>query len=482
MIDEKEDKRSKKLIKNTIIVAIGQICTKFVSFFLLPLYTAFLQSDEYGIVDLLNTIVALIIPIISLQLDQAVFRFLIDARNNEEKTKNIINTTIVAIIFQSIIFTLIFVFFSAFWKNDYKIFIILNVLVSMLASILLQISRGIGNNLLYSIGSIISGLGTIIFNVIFIVGIKLNAYGMLLGTFLGNFLCIVFLAFKLKLIKMINLKKIDKSILKKLSSYSVPLIPNAISWWIVNASDRIIVSKFLGLEENGIYSAAYKFSNICITIFNVFSLTWTEVAALHFNDEDKDLFYTNIFKKTLKFFCCICLWIISIMPITFNLLIRGESYAEAFYQIPILLIATIFNIVVSMYGSIYVATKNSKEIAKTSIYAAVINIFINLILIKYIGLYAASISTLIAYLSMSIYRVWDSKKYITIKWNIKFISVFSIFTIITLFGYYGKNEITQYWIFIFVTTFSIVSNLDIIGEIAFGLKNKVKGLANDRKK
>lgn len=245
MIEEKQDIRSKKLFKNTIIVAIGQICTKFISFLLLPLYTAFLQSKEYGIVDLLNTFVALIIPIISLQLEQAVFRFLIDVRTDNKKTNKIINTTIIALVLQSIIFIFFYMIISFFWKNNYKIFLLLNVLVSMFASTFLQIARGVGNNLLYSIGSIISGAGTIIFNVIFIVVFKINAYGMLLGTFLGNFICVMFLIYMLKLYKIINFKDYSKSILKELLKYSIPLIPNAISWWIVNASDRVIVSKFL---------------------------------------------------------------------------------------------------------------------------------------------------------------------------------------------------------------------------------------------
>ena len=75
--------REKQLVKNTFIVALGKICTQFISFFLLPLYTAILSTEEYGVVDLLNTYISLIIPIVFLQMDQAIFRFLI------EKTKRI---------------------------------------------------------------------------------------------------------------------------------------------------------------------------------------------------------------------------------------------------------------------------------------------------------------------------------------------------------------------------------------------------------
>lgn len=73
------------LIKNTIIVTIGKICTQLVSFFLLPLYTALLSTEEYGVVDLLNTLVNLIVPVFIMQMDQGIFRFLIENRDKEEK-------------------------------------------------------------------------------------------------------------------------------------------------------------------------------------------------------------------------------------------------------------------------------------------------------------------------------------------------------------------------------------------------------------
>ena len=103
--------------------------------------------------------------------------------------------------------------------------------------------------------------------------------------------------------------------------------------------------------------------------------------------------------------------IIAVLPFAFSILIN-EKFNRSYYQIPILLLASLFNILVSFVGSIYVAKKKTTEIAKTSIFAAIINILINIVFIKKIGLYAASISTLVAYMSMCIYRFIDSRKYV----------------------------------------------------------------------
>ena len=72
--------REKKLAKNTVILTIGKLCTQLITFFLLPLYTAVLSTEEYGTVDLLNTLVSLLLPIVTFQIEQAVFRFLIEIR------------------------------------------------------------------------------------------------------------------------------------------------------------------------------------------------------------------------------------------------------------------------------------------------------------------------------------------------------------------------------------------------------------------
>ena len=79
--------RNKDLVQNTIIIFIGTICTKLLSFILLPLYTNVLSTSEYGVVDLLTTLISLISPIISLQISQGLFKNLVDCRNNIEKQK-----------------------------------------------------------------------------------------------------------------------------------------------------------------------------------------------------------------------------------------------------------------------------------------------------------------------------------------------------------------------------------------------------------
>ena len=77
--------KGKDLAKNTAIVSIGKICTQLITFFLLPVYTAVLSNEEYGVVDLLNTLTSLLLPIATLQIEQGIFRYLLDCNHNSLK-------------------------------------------------------------------------------------------------------------------------------------------------------------------------------------------------------------------------------------------------------------------------------------------------------------------------------------------------------------------------------------------------------------
>ncbi len=466
--------KGKDLAKNTAIVSIGKICTQLITFFLLPVYTAVLSNEEYGVVDLLNTLTSLLLPIATLQIEQGVFRYLIDCRENKEKQTTLITTIMRFMIIQLIICIIIFLCASPFIHNEYKYFLMANLVMGMFSTILLQICRGLGDNPTYAIGSFITGALTVVLNVIFIVSFHWGAYGMLGATAISNLLCSVYIFMKKKIYKYIKPKQYDKTTLKEIIKYSVPLIPNMISWWIVSASDRTIISAVIGIAQNGIYSAANKFSGVFTTLYSVFNLTWTESASININSEDRDEFFSKILDFVIRFFGCLCLGTIAVMPFVFNILIN-EKFAEAYYQIPILILGSVFNILVSFIGSIYVAKKLTKEIAKTSVIAAIINIGVNVVLIKSIGLYAASISTVIAYVLMFIYRWIDVKKYV--KFNVNKILMFVLIIMygVTIFTYYLRSTVISAVVLGVVVIFAIIANINSVTYLKQIVKSKIKG-------
>lgn len=469
--------KEKQLIKNTAIVSIGKICTQLITFFLLPLYTALLTTEQYGVVDLMNTLVALFLPIVTLQIEQGIFRYLIDSREDIEGKRKIITTSMLFITIQSVLYLVIFFIASSFINNEYKYFLATNLIAGMFSTILLQISRGLGDNFKYAVGSFISGVVIVVLNVIFIAGFKWGAYGMLAATLIGNVSCAIYIFFSKKIYTYIKIKNFEKSTLKEMLKYSIPLVPNMISWWVVDASNRTIVSSVLGVGMNGILSAATKFSNVISTLYSVFNLTWTESAAINIDSEDRDEFFSKILDFIIRFFGALILGIIAFMPFVFSIMIN-DNFGNAYYQIPILMLGSIFNIGTSFLGSIYVAKKITKEIAKTSILAAIINLVLCLSLVNFIGLYAASIATAISYFAMTAYRAIDSRKYVKLKVNKNVVISYIIILIITIVFYYIQIKPICLVLAIIVAIYAVVINKNSIKFILNLLNKKRKDITD----
>lgn len=449
--------REKELIKNTGIITIGRVCTQMISFFLLPLYTAVFSTTEYGVVDLFNTIVALLVPILTIQIEQALFRFLIDARDSDEDKTRLITSAFMFVLGGILIYSVIFMCIAPFVTNEYKYYLLINVLASILSTLMLQVARGLGHNKQYSIGSFIVASFTVMLNVLFIVILKLGVAGMFLAIFIANMLAALYLLLSKKTYKYIVPKMFSQKLLKAMCKYAAALIPNAISWWVINVSDRTIISSVLSVGSNGIYAAANKFSGMYINAYNIFNIAWTESAAIHINDLDKDEYFSKTINTALKVFACFALLIIGATPFVFPLLINSK-FIDAYNQIPLLMLSSLFNVGVGLISAIYVAMKRTKDISKTSFFAAVINIVVNLLLIKYIGLYAASISTAAAYLTMFIYRAIDCRKYVKLKLNINMMVTILIAFALTFIMYYININWLNIVMLISIAVFSIIFN------------------------
>lgn len=464
--------RQKELAKNTVILTIGRVCTQGVSFLLLPLYTTLLTPDEYGIVDLFNTYISILIPLVSWEFDLGAFRFLLEVRDSFKEQKKVISTIISTHFIQNFVYLILFLGISPFIHSEFKIFLFLDVIANVFLNTLLQVSRGVNRNIVYSFASFLSASSTVVLNVFTIALLKFGALGMFISSFLGKVIAIIYLVVILKIWKYYSIKCFSKKLLKNISKYSLPCIPTQLSWWVVNASDRTIIAFFLGVTKNGIYSVANKFSSIYITFYNILNLSWTEMTVLHINDEDRDEFFSLMINTIFSIFAAICLIIISVIPFVYRIMVDSQ-YADGYFQVPILMIAVLCQVVCGLYSTIYLAAKKTTESAKTAFLAAIINIVVDILLIKVIGLYAASISTLVAYFSMAVYRYFDSKKYIKMVLNFKILMSTILIAFLDILIVYYNHTITSAINVLIVIVYSCLLNKNMIQSCLIMVKNKI---------
>jgi len=450
--------RRKELAKNTAILSFGKICTQCVSFLMLPLYTALLDTTEYGTFDLLVTYGTLLLPLVNWQFDQGIFRFMLDCRGDRERQTDLFSSIFVVSLFQSTVyaFILIIIIYLFDFKNGY--FLLAYVILHVFTALFMQFTRGLGRSGNYATASFISASGTVAFNVITLVVLRLGLKGLYFATLISQVFTIIYLCFAVKPWKYFRLKQATRKTFSAVCSYSLPLIPNNLAWWVVNVSDRTIVSYVLGVGINGIYTVANKFSNVFIQFYNIFNLSWTESVSLHFQDEDREEFLSEMITTMYKLFSSACLGIVACMPFIFPIMIN-ERYADAYPQIIILMYAMLLRVIVGLYSCVYIAEKDSKKVAYTSAAAAVINIIVHVLLINRIGLYAASISTLVAFGVMAVIRYVDINKNV-LKMKISRNALISSLVLASVLAvtYYINQTVMNVIMLLVVCVYALVTN------------------------
>lgn len=462
--------QKKQLLKNTVIIAIGKLSTQIVSFLLLRLYTSKLTTAEYGTYDFLVTLSTFLLPIITMLMEESMFRFLIDAEDLKNK-KRVITATITYTTVGTIIFTLIAGIAMGMMQYEYTIVFLLFIISNILIGLSNALARGTGKIKLYSFSNFILGASTIALNIVFIVGFKWGVNGLLWSNTVANSITAIVVLIKLHLPQFISKKDLDKKTMSEMLRYSIPLVPNNLSWIIISLSDRLMLTWMIGANANGLYSIANKFPNIIYTFYGFFSTAWKESAARILKEENKVEYYNSIYKDIKFFLKAIVLGLIAIMPFAFPLLV-DSSYNEAYIYIPALVISIYYTNMSNFYGGIFTAYKNTKIMGSTTVVAAIMNVVLNLVFIPRFGIWAATLSTLISNVIVFAYRRYRLKEYIRL--NEKFNYAFWILLVITLITYYKNNRILNIIMFIVVLAYCIITNKNFIKKTLQPILNKIK--------
>ncbi len=450
------------LVKNTLILGFGRLATQLSAFLLLPIYTVFLSPSEFGIIDLITVYVTLFVPLLILQLDRAAFRELIAARGDNLQSRKIISNTLRIILPVVAIATVIYSVVVLFIDLPNAALIAAAVLATVVSTLSCQFARGLNRNDVFAKASVITGLANFGVAAALIIGLHMGVSGVLTAIIVSSLLASLYIFFAVRMAQYVSLsqKVVDRNLQKELIQFAWPLVPSAVSWWFIRTFDRTLVSLIAGLAANGVYAAANKYALIFNSLYGIFDMSWTESASEHIDAKDRDAFFSGVYNKSFKFFTSLAVGLILVTPFIFHILI-GVEFAQAEEYIPLLIIGGLLNALVAQYSVIYIAKKLTKQVLVTSIVAAAISVLLNVVLIQYIGALGAAISLVITFLVMAIWRHYDIKKYVNVKFE-RFIFVkIAALLIISSILYYVNN------------TWVDLANLVVVGFMAIMLGREV---------
>lgn len=410
----KQNNKYKRLASNTLLFALGNFGSKFLVFFLLPLYTNVLTTTEYGISELVSTTSNLLMPFVILSIQDATMRFGLDTRCDKGE---VARNSIIVLTIGSIITIILYPIFSLYKPfSGYVSYFVCISITNMIRTVFSMYIKAIGKTTIFAIDSIVNTAVLLILNIVFLTTLKLGLDGYFLAIIISSILSILFLSISGRIIKTALDSKNNWDLMKEMLRFSIPMVLNNVSWWIINSSDRIMIEYFYSAAESGIYSVAAKMPSVLVTITNIFNQAWTISSISEYDTTRDEQFYST----TFSVYNCTLLIISSAIILIIKPFMQvyvGKDFISCWQYVPLLILGSVFQSYANFFGAIYTSAKKNVSIMLTTSLAAFINIALNCLLIPTIGIQGAVIATAVAYFVVFIIRMIDSKKYVDFKIN-----------------------------------------------------------------
>lgn len=399
----------KRLFLNTGIFALGNLGSKIINFLLVPLLTANLTTVEYGTMDLCITSVYILVPVVSLCMDEAVFRFSIGKRDKHYK---ILSCGIKWIGYVGLI---PFIIGTILMLKGNRYFIwglvcYLSILF-MYRSVLSIFLKSINKNYFFSIDSVLYSIYILIFVNIFVLYFNMSVFGFLLSYILATMISIIQILFigKINVFKLFRCS-FDISFVKLMLAYSSPIVFNTIAQYMTNFTDRYMIRFMIDASAAGIYAAAAKVPAIIGAFAGIFNQAWLISSIEEFDGGRDERFFSIIFKYLYIFFIVGISLFLPFLSFFMSVYV-GKEFAEARLYVPFLFISAEFQYLAAFFGTIYSSAYKSKEVARTTVIAGVINVILNAFLILFFGIMGAVFATLFSHIVFFLIRLVDTRKF-----------------------------------------------------------------------
>ena len=462
----------KRLVKNTAFVFIGNIGPRLISFVLMPFYTFWLSESDFGIQDIISVYSVLLIPFITLGLYEAVFVF----PKGKDRTiqSTYFTTAIYVTITTEVILGIIFLLLPHQFRHyilpdkliDYSGILYFLIVIESFQRILQSFTRGIDKLKVFSITGVVYSIVMLSFSLPLIPKYGLNGYWFSLiiadlSSVLYTFFSIIGWSYIFKIPKW-------KTVLKEMLYFSIPLVPNATMWWIINSINRPILINNVGLDGVGLYAIAGKFPSILNILFTIFFSAFQISALEEYNRPNFNKFYTNVFRALLCGQIIITVGFALFGDLLFKIFI-DEKFFSAVYYLPILCLGVVFSNIACFVGVSFTIVKQTKYFLYSTIIGAGIAIIANLTLIPSFGIMGACISILLSQVGMSLYRYSKSTRYAIFE-NIKPIALqFIIYISIVVFYYCLQSILIRNISIVFCSVIILYLNKDILKARIFKL-------------
>ena len=447
----------KKLFKQTFVYGLATVLPRMLSFILVPIYTAVMDTSLYGEVSVIFAWFAIFNVLLAYGMETAFFRFY----HNTDHKEKVVSTSLITILASTLLFFVLAIVLqnqlADFTEIDSKYISYAIYILALDALVIIPFSwlRANEKPMRYAIIKITNVALYLGLNVFFLIYLPKivgsNSESIFAWLYKPNFqISYIFIsnlmasATTLVLMLQLYIKSsyvFDVILWRKMMKYAMPVLIAGVAFTINEVFDKILLERLLPADiaesEVGKYAACYKLALFMTLFATAFRMGIEPFFFSHSKSENPQKTYAQITNYFVILGSVILLAVIVFADILKVLFIQDSSYWEAMQVVPLIILANFFLGIYHNLSVWYKVTDKTRYGALISVIGAVITILVNLIFIQYISYMASAIATLLAYGTMMILSFVIGKKKYPIPYNLRkigfYLSTSIVFSIVSFY-------------------------------------------------
>jgi O-antigen/teichoic acid export membrane protein len=423
-------KELKDIFKHSIIYGLGNISTKVVGFLMIPIYTRYLTTKEYGIIELIDLTASIVIQILTMGFTASVIRFYYKYNDTHQKAQlistalifNIISSAITIIILITFVERLSLLVFGTIQYARYLTIGLLTIFFEICLITPFAYIRAIKASTYFTIITIIRLIIGVSLNIYFLVFLKKGVIGILYSGLITGIISAILMV-SITFYKVGIHFVVDK--LRQMLSYGIPLVPDGWAMFILNFADRYFLRYFSTLNIIGIYSLGYKFGVILqILITQSFQQIWS--AAMFTIVQNRDA--KQIFARIATYFGFVMIFsglFISIFIKDILKIMATPPFFNAYKIVPLIIISYLFMSYRYIFQLGFYLEKKTKWIPVISWITTFVYLLLNWVMIPKYNMMGAAAAKVISFSLLAVLPLLIAKRYYHV--NYEFNRFFKLF-------------------------------------------------------
>ena len=394
--------RVKLFLENFIVYGLGGVIGKIIPFIMLPLVTRLMPDTFYfGLNDLSNILLSFGQAVAIMGMYDAMFRMFFEKEEKKYKESICSSALFFTLIISLVIFTVLLMFRKKsaeiiFGNSEYQGLIVLtalSILCGATNSIVSAPTRMENKRTVYLATNLLTSLTS--YSIAIPLLIKgYYVFALPLSTVCANLITEIAFAFFNR--KWFSIKKVNFAYINQMLKIALPLLPNFLIYWVFNSSDRLMISKMLGMEYNGIYALGAKWGQLSQLIYIGFAGGWQFFAFSTMKDEDQVEMTSNIFEYLGSVAFIAGMGIFAFSELGFRILFESE-YIDGAIVAPYLFMAPLIQMLFQIAGNQFLIIKKTTPAMFCLFIGAIGNIGFNFLMIPWWGIEGAAIGTVLGY-------------------------------------------------------------------------------------